>query len=147
MKHRYFLLILFTTSFILTVSSFQLLAQEKVNIFRELSEFMEKFEKKCPGVAESFYALHDTIVNKEGVLSIKEKELIALGIGISRQCEYCIYFHTARAMENGATEEEILEAASVAIYMGGGPAFSYIKYVIDALEELSVINESNNSEK
>ena len=50
-------------------------------------------------------------------------------------------------MENGATEEEILEASSVAIYMSGRPAYSYIKYVIDALEELSVINESNNTGK
>ena len=128
----------------LTISSVQLLAQEKVSIFNELSEFMEKFEKKCPDVAASFYALHDTIVNKKGILSIKEKELIALGIGISKRCKYCIYYHTARAMENGASEEEILEAASVAIYMGGGPAFSYIKYVIDALEEISAKEESKN---
>jgi len=31
--------------------------------------------------------------------------------------------------------------------MGGGPAFSHIKYVIDALEELSDMKESNNTEK
>lgn len=108
----------------LTISSVQLLAQGKVNIVNELYESMEKFENKCPDVTESFYALHDTILNKEGILSIKEKELIALGIGISRQCEYCIYFHTDRAMENGASKEEILEAASAAVYIGGGPAFS-----------------------
>jgi len=125
----------------------QVLAQEKVSVFDELSEFMEKFEKKCPDVAKSFYNLHDTIVFKEGKLSIKEKEFIALGIAVSDRCKYCIYFHTASAMKSGATEEEILEAASVAVYMGGGPAFSHIKYVIDALEELSDMQESKNAEK
>ena len=131
----------------MTIASADLIAQDKVKILDELFEFMEKFGKKCPDVAASFYALHDTVVNKKGVLSTKEKELIALGIGISKQCEYCIYFHTARAMKNGATEEEILEAASVAIYMGGGPTFSYVKYVIDALEDISAKEESKNGRK
>jgi len=147
MKKKNILVILLIVACIITVSKTQVLAQEKVSIFNDLSEFMEKFEKKCPDVATSFYNLNDTIVNKEGKLSIKEKEFIALGIAVSARCEYCIYFHTASAMESGATEEEILEAASVAVYMGGGPAFSYIKYVIDALEELTAIKESKNTEK
>jgi len=147
MKKNSSLVILLIATCILTVSTTQVLAQEKVSIFKDLSEFMEKFEEKCPDVAASFYNLHDTIVTKEGKLSIKEKEFIAIGIAVSMRCEYCIYFHTARAVESGATEEEILEAASVAIYMGGGPAFSYIKYVIDALEELSDMKESENAEK
>ncbi len=125
----------------------QVLAQEKANIFNELSDFMEKFEIECPDVATSFYNLHDTIMIQEGKLSIKEKEFIALGIAISMRCEYCIYWHTAAAMKNGATEEEILEAASVAIIMGGGPAFIHIKHVIDALEALSDMQESKNAEE
>ena len=147
MKIKNSVLIVLIAVCVLIISSVQLVAQEKVSILDELSEFMEKFEKKCPEVAKSFYALHDTIVYKTGILSIKEKELIALGIGISKQCKYCIYFHTARAMESGATEEEILEAASVAIYMGGGPAFSYLKYVLHALEEFTAIKESKSIEK
>ena len=79
MKQKNFL-ILFITAFLIIVSSFQLQAQEKVSLFNELSEFMEKFEKKCPDAAASFYSLHDTIVNKEGILIIKEKELIALAL-------------------------------------------------------------------
>ncbi len=80
-------------------------------------------------------------------LNIKHKEFIALGIAVSMGCEYCIYHHTAAAMKNGATEEEILEAASVAIIMGGGPAFIHIKHVIDALEALSDMQESKNAEE
>ena len=147
MKIKNFVLIVLISVCVLIISSVQLVAQEKVSILDELSEFMEKFEKKCPDVSASFYALHDIIVNKEGILSIKEKEFIALGIAVSARCEYCIYYHTARAMESGATEEEILEAASVAIYMGGGPALSYMKYVIDALEEFIAIKESKRTEK
>jgi len=123
------------------------MAQEEANIFNELSDFMEKFEIDCPDVAMSFYNLHDTIMFQEGKLSIKEKEFIALGIAVANRCEYCIYWHTAAAMKNGATEEEILEAVSVAVYMGGGPAYSYIKHVFDALEAFSDMQESKDAEK
>ncbi len=147
MKKKNLLAKLLITACIIAVSTTGILAQEKVSVFDDLSEFMEKFEEKCPDVAKSFYDLHDTIVNKEGELSIKEKEFVAIGIAVSTRCKYCIYFHTARAMQNGATEEEIMEAASIAVYMGGGPAFVHIKYVIDALEELSAMKESKNVEK
>jgi AhpD family alkylhydroperoxidase len=142
MKTKSILVIPFIAACIIAFSSIRVVAQEKDEILNDLFEFMEKYEKECPDVAMSFYNLHDTIVMKEGVLSIKEKEFIALGIAIAAKCEYCIYFHTAAAMESGATRQEILEAASVAVYMGGGPAFSYIKYVFDALEELTAMKES-----
>lgn len=147
MKKNNFLVILLIVACIITVSNTQVLAQEKVNTYNELSDFMEKFEKKCPDVATSFYNLHDTIITQEGKLSIKEKEFIALGIAVSMRCEYCIYAHTAGAMKSGATEEEILEAASVAILMSGGPGYAYMKHVIDALEALSDMKESKNAEK
>ena len=147
MKKNNFLVILLIVACIMTVSITQVLAQEKVNIYNELSDFMEKFEKKCPDVVTSFYNLHDTIIIQEGKLSIKEKEFIALGIAVSMRCKYCIYAHTAGAMESGATEEEILEAASVAILMSGGTGYAYMKHVIDALDALSDMKESKNAEK
>jgi len=121
---------------IITVSTTQVLAQEKVSVFNEISDFSAKMGEKCPDVEAAFYSLQESIIYKEGALSIKEKEFIALGIAVSMGCEYCIYAHTAGAMRNGATEEEILEVASIAVYMQGGPGFTYMKYVFNALEAL-----------
>ena len=50
-------------------------------------------------------------------------------------------------MNSGATEEEILEVASIALYMQGGPGLTYIKYVFNALKELSDMQESENAKK
>ena len=132
---------------IITISTTQILAQEKVSVLNEMNDFSAKMEEKCPDVVAAFYKLQDSIIYKEGALSNKEKEFIALGIAVSMGCEYCIYAHTAGAMSNGATEEEILEVASIAVYMHGGPGFTYMKYVFNALEELSDMKESMNSEK
>src|SRR4051794_33823399 len=44
----------------------------------------------------------------------KTKELIGLGISAQIPCQYCIYFHTAAAKANGATEQQIKEAVAMA---------------------------------
>jgi len=147
MKKKNFLAILLIAACIITVSTTQVLAQEKVSVFNEMNDFSAKMQEKCPDVSAAFYDLQNSIIYKEGALSIKEKEFIALGIAVSKGCEYCIYAHTAGAMNSGATEEEILEVASIAVYMQGGPGLTYMKYVFNALEELSDMKESKNTEK
>ena len=42
------------------------------------------------------------------------KELIGLAVASQIPCTYCIYFHTAMARANGATEEEVREAVAMA---------------------------------
>ncbi len=58
-------------------------------------------------------------------LDLKTKELISVGIGCYNRCEYCIVYHSYKAFEAGATKEEILEAAMVAVAFGGGPSMAY----------------------
>ena len=75
-------------------------------------------------------------VMKEGALDVKTKELIALAIGIAIRCKPCIYLHVQKCLEAGANREEIMEAASVVVMMQGGPGFTYMPEVINALEAL-----------
>ena len=42
------------------------------------------------------------------------------------------------AVEAGATAKEVMEAAGVAVVMGGGPAFSCISEVLKALDAMGV---------
>ncbi|RDV80508.1 carboxymuconolactone decarboxylase family protein [Ammonifex thiophilus] len=86
-----------------------------------------------PTVMQSFNRLHEAVI-KEGVLSAKQKELIAVGIAVALRCPYCIAAHVAKARELGATRQEILEAASVAILMGGGPSAAYTVEVLKVLD-------------
>lgn len=74
-------------------------------------------------------------VLEEKHLDVKTKELIALTTGITARCKYCIDIHTEKALKAGATKEEILEAAFVAIMMGGGPAMTYVAELKKALDE------------
>jgi AhpD family alkylhydroperoxidase len=58
-------------------------------------------------------------------LDLKTKELMSVAIGCYNRCEYCIVYHSYKAFESGATKEEILEAAMVAVAFGGGPSMAY----------------------
>lgn len=53
-------------------------------------------------------------LNPKTQLSGKTKELIGLAVAAQIPCQYCIYFHTAAARANGATDEEIKEAVAMA---------------------------------
>lgn len=69
-------------------------------------------------------------------LDLKTKELMSVAIGCYNRCEYCIVYHCYKAFEAGATKEEILETAMVAVAFGGGPSMAYsVTLLQDCIEE------------
>jgi AhpD family alkylhydroperoxidase len=54
-------------------------------------------------------------------LSAKTKELIALAVSVTRECDGCIVAHARGAARRGATDAEVAETVGVAINMNGGP--------------------------
>lgn len=94
------------------------------------------FTKKMPKLAETYNQFTQTCF-EEGMLSQKEKQMIALGISLYAQDEYCIIYHTKGCLDQGCTEEEILETVGVAAAFGGGAAMSQaVTLVQQAMEEL-----------
>jgi AhpD family alkylhydroperoxidase len=70
---------------------------------------------------------------KDGALSRKQKEFIALGISVITNCESCMQWHIEQALELGATEKEIIEAIEVAIEMGTVPATVHARFALEVL--------------
>lgn len=101
----------------------------------DISATLAKMRKEIPDVMNGFGALSQA-VTKEGALSKKTKELIALALGIAAHCDGCIGFHTQTLIRLGVTREEFLETLSMAIYMGGGPSLMYAAEALKAFEEL-----------
>ncbi|MGN7176142.1 carboxymuconolactone decarboxylase family protein [Cytobacillus sp. SAFR-174] len=98
------------------------------------------FTEKMPDLAKHYNAFTEACF-KEGVLSQKEKQLIALGISLYSQDEYCIIYHMKGCIDQGASEEEILEAVGVTAAFGGGAAMSQaVTLVQEAMTELNQRN-------
>lgn len=94
---------------------------------------MHALKAAAPDIGKSFGPFFQSLM-KPGALSVKDKELIALGIGIALRCEPCIYAHVEKCFKAGATPEQIMEVAGVAVMMQGGPAYTYAPLVARAVE-------------
>jgi len=69
---------------------------------------------------------------KGGHLDAKTREMIALAVAVTRQCDGCIAVHVDAAVKAGATREEITDALSVAVAINAGAALIYSARVLDA---------------
>jgi AhpD family alkylhydroperoxidase len=87
---------------------------------KELLEPARRLREVIPEVIGG-YAAMQTAVMVEGALSVKVKELIALAIAATRECDGCIAAHARGAARAHATEAEVAEAMGVVVMMNGGP--------------------------
>lgn len=92
-------------------------------------------EPATADVMEAFHQMHEA-VTAPGALDRCVKELLALAIAISTQCDGCISWHVSNAVKAGATRDQVLETIGVAVMMGGGPATYYGSKAAKALDEV-----------
>ena len=111
------------------------MASDSEKFFAEWPARFEKAKAGMPDAVKGFGGLFAAVM-KAGALSVRDKELIALGIGMAVRCDPCINLHVQKSLEAGATPEQVLEAAGVAVMMQGGPTFTYLPKVVEALEAL-----------
>ena len=117
------------------------MSNQAKEFFEQWPAKMQKMRAAAPDGVQGFGGLFAAVM-KDGALTLREKELIALAIGLAMRCEPCINLHTQKSLEAGATREQIMEAAEVAVVMQGGPTFTYLPKVVEALEALSKSSES-----
>ncbi len=91
------------------------------------------FYSKNSKVYQSFVEMEQRTY-KDGTLSKKQKELIAIGISIVINCESCMEWHIKQALDDGATKEEIIESIEVGIEMSGGPGTASARFALNVLE-------------
>ena len=89
-----------------------------------------------PNAGNAFSSLHHATM-KGGALSTKEKEFLAIAIGIHSQCIDCIGFHVRAAIAVGMTRHELSEVIGVTMMMGGGPSFMYGAKALEAFDQFT----------
>jgi AhpD family alkylhydroperoxidase len=85
---------------------------------------MSWFGEKTPEVAEAFSELRNAVY-KEGALDLRTKELISIAASVLMRCEKCTEIHSERAKKHGATDEQIAEAITCAMFVAAGSQLSW----------------------
>ncbi len=74
-------------------------------LLKEINELYDNFSDK---------------VFKENTLNKKEKELIAVACSVMADCVPCINWHYKKAIDAGASKEEIAEALAISMSISSG---------------------------
>ena len=85
-----------------------------------LPKIYEKFSDKFPDIFKDFQQLGKTC-RESGPLDKKCQDLINLGIAIGANSRGAVMSQTRKAMESGATKDEILHAVLLSLTTTGFP--------------------------
>ena len=97
--------------------------QDKTRPIRFTESISEEFNEAFTNLASE--------IMKDGALSSKNKSLIALACAVAVKCEHCVKAHKGKALDAGATMDEIKEAAAVAAQVRLGSGLTFASFVLD----------------
>ena len=106
----------------------------------DLEEFRRYREKMNQRIISSgnlgikrFFAL-DSRAYEKGVLDVKTKEMLGLVASTVLRCNDCITYHVIRCVQEGVSDEMLLEALNVALIVGGSITIPHIRRAIETLD-------------
>ncbi len=109
---------------------------DHTGLIQNINENLATLRKTQPDAMQAFGQLA-RVAMSEGAISAKNKELMALAIGITQHCSGCIGFHVKALHKLQCTRPELEEMLSVCIYMGGGPALMYAAEALKAWDTMT----------
>lgn len=106
---------------------------------QEFREFRERMNQRILDAdnldIRRFFAL-DSRVYDDGALPGRTKELLGLVASLVLRCDDCIAYHLVRCVEEGHSDEEIMETLSVGLIVGGSIVIPHLRRAVDTLDQL-----------
>ena len=106
---------------------------------RQFTEFRQRMNQRILAepnqVVRRFFAL-DTQTYQAGALDVKTKELLGLVASLVLRCDDCISYHVAQCREAGVNRDEMFEAFSVGLVVGGSIVIPHLRRAVDFLDRL-----------
>ncbi len=92
-------------------------------VLQSYKESIGQFTEKLPEIGSGFHSFTESCF-ANGALDGKQKQLIALAVSVYANDKTCMTFHAKGCVDAGCTEQEVLEACSVAAALGSGAVMS-----------------------
>jgi AhpD family alkylhydroperoxidase len=101
---------------------------------KKLPGFYEQFAADQPRIAAAYEALSDACLT-EGPLDRRQLELVKIGVAVGARLESGVHSHVRRALEAGATADEIRHAIRQGLTTIGFPGMmAALSWANDVLE-------------
>ena len=110
---------------------------EEFNAYRK--RMNERLLKEDQKILKRVFNL-DTNAYLEGHLPVKTKELLGLGNSLVLRCDDCVKYHLQTCYELGISKEEVIEAMSISLVIGGTIVIPHLRRAVEFWDELSQAN-------
>lgn len=105
----------------------------------EFNEFRRKMNERLLAednrIIKRMFSV-DSLTYQDGALPAKTKELLGLTVSLGLRCDDCVAYHLGQCVESGCSKNEIVEAMSVALVVGGTIVIPHLRRAIEFLDEL-----------
>ncbi len=105
----------------------------------DFEQFREKMNEKILQAdnlaVKRFFSL-DSQAYRPGALDAKTKELLGLTASMVLRCDDCISYHVIQCCREGISDQELFEAFSVALVVGGSIVIPHLRRAVELLEEV-----------
>ena len=111
------------------------MTKTRLEAFREEREALNETVMKYAGQAmKRFYHL-DWQAYQPGALSVQTKELLGLVASLVLLCDDCITYHIDRCLAEGISDEELEEALSIGLVVGGSITIPHLRRALQTWDE------------
>ena len=83
-----------------------------------------------------FFSLDSQAYREGGALPVKVKEMLGLVASMVLRCDDCIKYHMIRCHDEQVSDEELDEALSISLIVGGSIVIPHLRRAYDAWEQL-----------
>ena len=109
------------------------------NIVEDFNAYRSKMNEKLLSdnnkIIKRIFNL-DTNAFSEGILPKKTKELLGLGNSLVLRCDDCVRYHLEESFKLGISKEEVVEAMSVSLLIGGTIVIPHLRRAYEYWEAL-----------
>lgn len=108
---------------------------EQFNAYRK--KMNERLLATDNRVLKRMFSLDSLTYMEGGALDVKSKELLGLVASLVLRCDDCVSYHIGRAIEVGASRDEIIETMSIGLVVGGTIVIPHMRRALEFLDELT----------
>jgi AhpD family alkylhydroperoxidase len=118
------------------------MTDSRLDNFRAERERLNEIVMRYAGQGlKRFYHL-DWQVYQPGALDVKTKELLGLVASLVLRCDDCITYHIDRCLQEGISSDELEEALTIGLIVGGSITIPHLRRALETWDEAQPADDS-----
>src|ERR1700720_4167444 len=89
---------------------------------------LKQLDENASDAMRAFWTF-DKAAFAPGAIDTLNKQLMAVAVALTTQCPYCIQLHVRAARSAGATDEMLVETATIAAVMRAGGTITHLSHL------------------